>query len=324
MRSLAVRFAAQGSPEVLALEEVEVAPPAAGQITLRHQAIGVNFIDTYHRGGLYPVALPSGLGVEACGVVEVVGEDAPFAVGDVVGYASGPIGAYAELRTIDARHAVRVPPGVDPALVAGVLLKGMTAEMLARRCHVARAGEVALVHAAAGGVGLLLTQWLASLGVVVIGTVGSAAKVEIARAHGCAHVILYREEDVPARVRAVTDGRGCDVVYDGVGKDTIEGSLASLRPRGLLVSFGNASGRPPPLDLLVLAQKGSLYVTRPTLFTYVAARDELVASADALFAEILAGRMKVEPPRRVPLASAADAHRELEARTTTGSTVLIP
>ena len=217
-----------------------------------------------------------------------------------------------------------MPDGIDGPTAAAVLLKGMTAEFLVRRCHPAKRGEIALVHAAAGGVGSLLTQWLVGLGVTVIGTVGSADKAEIARRHGCHHVILYREEDVAARVREITGRELCHVVYDGVGKDTLEASLSCLRPRGMLVSFGNASGKPPPLDLLVLSQKGSLFVTRPTLFTYVATRDELVGSATALWDEILAGRVKVDPPRRVPLDRAADAHRDLEARRTTGSTVLVP
>ena len=321
----AIRMEKAGGPEVLELAEVAPAPVGPDEIRVRHSAVGVNFIDTYHRTGLYPLSLPSGLGSEAAGVVEEAGERVTrFAVGDRAAYASGPIGSYADSNVVRADRAVRVPHGLELEAVAASLLKGMTAEFLVRRCYPLRAGEAPLVHAAAGGVGSILTQWAKAIGAVVIGTVGSHEKAAIARAHGCDHLILYREEDVAAQVRRITGGAGVRVVYDGVGAATFEASLASLGRRGMLVSFGNASGPVPAVEPLRLSRAGSLYLTRPTLFDYVATTEELDDSAAALFGMLTSGAVRVEIGARYPLADAAEAHRALEARETTGSTILIP
>jgi NADPH2:quinone reductase len=322
----AVRIHTTGGPEVLRLETLPVPTPGPGQALVRHTAIGVNFIDVYHRTGLYPLAsLPHGLGMEAAGVVEAVGPDVhEVRVGDRVGCTSGPPGAYAELRAVAADRLVPLPAHVDDATAAAVLLKGMTVEFLIRRCFPVAAGQTVLWHAAAGGVGLLACQWLAHLGVEVIGTVSSDAKAELARRHGCTHVIVYTRERFPDRVRELTGGRGVPVVFDSVGKDTFLGSLDCLAPRGTYVGFGNASGKPDPFDLGLLAQKGSLYVTRPTLMTYTAARDELLASAAALFEVLQRGRLHVHIGERFPLEQVAEAHRRLEARSTTGSSLLLP
>lgn len=321
----AIRFAKTGGPEVLELADVPTPAPGEGEVLVRNEAIGVNFIDCYHRSGLYPVpALPSGLGLEACGVVEAVGPGATLSKGERVAYASGPLGAYAELHVVSAARTVPVPRDLPASRVAASLLKGMTAEYLCRRCHEAKPGETALVHAAAGGVGQLLTQWLTALGVTVLATVGSEEKARVAKARGAAHTILYRDEDFVARVRELTGGRGCDVVYDSVGKDTFVRSLDCVRPRGLLVGFGNASGKPDPLDLLVLANKGSLYVTRATLMAYTATRAELELSARSLFEAVERGAVTLDEPRALPLAEASRAHADLEARATTGSTILVP
>ena len=321
----AVRITRTGGPEVLDLVEIETPRPGPGEILVRNSAIGVNFIDTYHRTGLYPVKLPSGLGMEGAGVVEAVGEGVTrFSVGDLAAYASGPIGAYADQHVVKAERAVKPPAGVSAEVAAAALLKGMTAEFLLRRCYPVRAGETILVHAAAGGVGSILVQWGKALGAVVIGTVGSAPKAELARRHGCDHVILYREEDVAARVREITGGAGVPVAYDSVGAATFEGTLASLSRRGLFVSFGNASGPVPPFAPARLSQMGSLFLTRPTLFDYVATTPELDASAQALFDVIASGAVEIEIGQTFPLAEVRRAHEALEARETIGASLLIP
>jgi NADPH:quinone reductase len=320
-----IRFHERGGPEVLRLEDAEVGDPGPGQARVRHRAIGVNFIETYHRTGLYPLPLPSGLGQEAAGVVEAVGAGVTHVKpGDRVAYANGPPGSYSEARLMPAERLVIVPEGVSDEQAAAVMLKGLTVQYLIRRTYAVKAGETVLWHAAAGGVGLIACQWLRSLGVRVIGTVGSDEKAALAKAHGAAEVIVYTREDFPARVRALTGGEGVPVVYDSVGKSTFTGSLDCLRPLGLMVSFGNASGAVPPFELGLLAQKGSLFVTRPTLNTYAAKRADLEASAAELFDVIRRGAVKVEIGGRYPLAEVARAHRDLEARRTTGSLVLLP
>lgn len=322
---LAIRFARTGGPEVLSLEEVTVGEPGPGEARLRQAAIGLNFIDTYHRSGLYPLPLPSGLGLEGAGVVEAVGPGVTeVAPGDRVAYAGGPPGAYAEVRLMPADRLVRLPDAVSFEQAAALMLKGLTAQYLLHRTHPVKAGETLLVYAAAGGVGRLLCQWASALGARVIGAVGSPAKAALARAHGCAEVILYRQENLPERVKALTAGVGVDVVYDSVGKDTFTDSLACLRPLGLMVSYGNASGPVPPVDIGVLARMGSLFLTRPTLMTYTARRADLLAMAAELFEAVANGAVTLPPPRLRPLAEAAAAHRELEAGGTTGATVLLP
>jgi NADPH2:quinone reductase len=320
----AIRFHQAGGPEVLRLEDVNVGEPGEGQARVRHTVIGVNFVDTYHRSGLYPVPLPSGLGVEAAGVVEAVGPGVtqPKA-GQRVVYA-GPPGAYAEARLIDADRLVAIPDGVDDRTAAAVFTKGLTVDALVRRTHPVQAGETVLVHAAAGGVGTLMVQWLKAMGATVIGTVGSDAKAERVRALGCDHVIVYTREDFTQRVREITAGAGVPVVYDSVGKATFEGSLDCLAPFGLMVTFGNASGPVPPLDVRVLSAKGSLFLTRPTIFTYIARRSDLERGAAEVFGRVTRGVVKVDAPRSWPLAEAAAAHRALEARQTTGPVVLLP
>jgi len=321
----AIRFETTGGPEVLQLVELPAPRPGAGEILIRHQAVGLNFIDTYHRSGLYPVALPSGLGVEGAGVVEAVGEGVErFQPGDLAAYASGPLGAYAELHVVPAERAVRLPAGIDVSIAAAALLKGMTAEFLLRRCHPVAAGETILIHAAAGGVGQILVQWAKQLGAVVIATVGSEPKAERVRALGADHVILYRQEDVAAQVRRITGGAGVPVAYDSVGAATFDATLASLARRGLFVSYGNASGPPPPLEIGRLARAGSMFLTRPTLFDYVASVEELDESAAALFAIIASGGVRIEIGQTFPLAEARAAHEALEGRATTGASLLIP
>lgn len=325
MTDHAIHFAAVGGPDVLKLEPVEVARPGRGEVVVRHTAIGVNFIDTYHRSGLYPLILPTGLGLEAAGVVESLGPAVlDFAVGDRVAYCWGPIGAYATARVIAADRLVAVPDGVSDEIAAAALLKGATTEFLVERCARVEAGQSVLVHAAAGGVGQLLVQWLVAAGARVIATAGSPAKAAIARAAGAEDVILYRDDDVAGAVRNLTAGDGVDVVFDGVGKETWTGSLKSLRRRGLLVSFGNASGPVDNVNLAVLAQNGSLFVTRPTLFDYAVTVDERRRSAAALWQRILNDTLMVAIDQRFPLADAAEAHRRLQTRATTGSTILLP
>ena len=307
------------------MEWVAHAPgaPGPGEVRVRHHAVGVNFIDTYHRGGLYPVPLPSGLGSEAAGVVETVGEGVTqLRAGDRVAYAGGPLGAYAESRVMPAAPLLKLPDGIGFDTAAAMMLKGLTAQYLLRQTFVVQPGQTILLHAAAGGVGLIAAQWAHALGATVIGTVGSDDKAELARAHGCAHVINYRRENVVEHVREITGGRGVPVVYDGVGKDTFFASLDCLAPRGLLVSYGNASGAVPPFALLELSNRGSLYVTRPTLVHYTATRDALEAAAAELFDAVASGAVRIEIAQRYPLADAAIAHADLQARRTTGSIVL--
>jgi NADPH:quinone reductase len=321
----AIRIECTGGPEVLRRVEQAVGEPGPGEVRVRHHAVGVNYIDTYHRSGLYPVPLPSGLGSEAAGVVEAVGEGVSHvAVGDRVAYAGGPHGAYAEVRVMPAAPLLKLPDGIGFDTAAAMMLKGLTAQYLLRRTFVVQPGQTILLHAAAGGVGLIAAQWASALGATVIGTVGSDDKIELARANGCAHVIQYRRENVVERVRALTGDRGVPVVYDGVGKDTFFTSLDCLAQRGLLVSYGNASGAVPPFALLELSNRGSLYVTRPTLAHYVATREALEAAAAELFDVVGRGAVRVHVAQRYPLAEAAQAHADLQARRTTGSIVLTP
>ena len=326
LTTTAIRIPEYGDASVLRWESLDLAPPGRGEAQVRHTAVGLNFIDVYHRTGLYPVGdLPSGIGMEGAGVVEAIGEDvSEVAVGDRVAYASAPLGAYAERRNLPAARLVKVPDAIADRQAGSMMLQGMTAEYLLRRLYTVKAGETILIHAAAGGVGLIACQWDHHLGATVIGTVGNDQKAELARAHGCDHPIVYTREDFVQRVQEITDGVGVPVVYDSVGKDTFMRSLDCLRPRGLMVTFGQSSGKPPPLELGILSKKGSLYVTRPTLATYTGTRDDLVASASALFEVVAAGAVKIEVHQTFPLADAAQAHRALEARATTGSTVLLP
>jgi NADPH:quinone reductase len=322
----AIRFHETGGPEVLKWEEVDVAEPGAGQVRLRQTAIGLNFIDVYHRTGLYPPAsLPAIPGMEAAGVVEAVGEGVSnVKPGDRVAYASPPMGAYAEARLMPADRLVVLPDAIEDRQAAAMMLQGMTAQFLLRSTYRVQPGETILVHAAAGGVGTILCQWARHLGVTVIGTVGSDEKAELARAAGCAHPIVYTRENFVERVREITDGKGVPVVYDSVGKTTFQGSLDCLRPRGFMVLFGQSSGAVPPLDPGILAAKGSLYLTRPTLFTYIARPEELAASAADLLEVVSSGAVRVDVRQTYALKDAAQAHRDLEARKTTGSTVLLP
>jgi NADPH2:quinone reductase len=321
----AIRIHENGGPEVLRLEEVKLAEPGPGQARVRLTAIGVNFIDTYHRTGLYKLPLPAGLGVEGAGVVEAVGPGVTHAqVGDRVAYVARPPGAYAEAAIVASDRLVRIPDGVSDEVAAAVMLKGMTVWMLIRRIHAVKPGESVLFHAAAGGVGLIALQWLRAIGARTIATVGSDAKAELARSSGASEVIVYTREDFPKRVRELTGGAGVPVVYDSVGKSTFEGSLDSLTPMGLMVSYGNASGAVPPVDIAQLAAKGSLFLTRPTLFSYTARREDLEEAARELFAVIQSGKVRIDVKHRWPLARAADAHRALEGRETTGSVLLVP
>jgi NADPH2:quinone reductase len=320
----AIRFSQTGGPDVLELVEVDTPQPKPGQVLIRHEAIGINFIETYFRSGLYPMALPAGLGGEAAGVVEAIGEGVTrFKVGDRVATAASS-GAYADYSVASAERTVALPAGVDTRTAAAALLKGMTTEFLLRRLHKVEAGETILVHAAAGGVGQIMTQWAKALGAVVIATVGSEVKAARVRELGADHVILYRDQDVAAEVRRITEGKGVPVAYDSVGKDTFEGTLKSLARRGLFVSFGNASGPPPPVESRQLMANGSLFFTRPTMVDYQATVEELDASAAALFAMIGSGQVKIEIGQTFPLAEARKAHEALESRATIGASLLIP
>jgi NADPH2:quinone reductase len=318
----AMRIHRAGGPEVLKWEKVDVGKPGPGEVRIRQAAAGLNFIDVYHRTGLYPQRTPFIPGVEGAGTVESVGEGVEsFKAGDRVAYA-GPLGGYAEARLIEADRLVKLPGDISFEQAAGMMLQGMTARMLLRAVYSVKSGDTILVHAAAGGVGLILCQWANALGATVIGTVSTEEKAELARAHGCHHPILYTRQDFVAEVQKLTAGQKLPVVYDSVGKDTFMQSLECLRPRGLMVSFGNASGPIEPFSPLVLSQKGSLFLTRPTLFHYIATRPELEQSASDLFDVVRSGQVKVEVKQRFPLSEAADAHRALEARQTTGSTIL--
>jgi NADPH2:quinone reductase len=322
----AIRLYENGGPEVLKWEQVELGDPGPGQVRVRHGAVGLNFIDVYFRTGLYPLPqVPGGIGLEGAGVIEALGEGVEgFAEGDRVAYAGPPPGAYAEARVMPAAKLVRLPDGIADDQAAAMMLQGLTVQYLIRRTYRVQAGDSVLFHAAAGGVGLIACQWLKHLGATVIGTVGSEEKAELARAHGCDHPILYRSENFVERVREITGGAGVPVAYDSVGQDTFEGSLDCLSPMGTMVLFGAASGPVPPVDPMVLLQKGSLFLTRPTLMTYTAKRSDLEASAAELFDVVLSGAVKIEVNQTYPLAEAARAHIDLEARKTTGSTVLLP
>ncbi|OYW95296.1 MAG: quinone oxidoreductase [Caulobacterales bacterium 32-67-6] len=321
----AIRISRTGGPEVLETVEIDTPRPGPGEILIHNQAIGLNFIDTYHRTGLYPVKLPSGLGMEGAGEVVEVGEGVTrFQAGDLAAYASGPIGAYAEFHVVKAERAVKPPAGLTAQVAAAALLKGMTAEFLLRRCFPVQPGQTILVHAAAGGVGSILVQWAKALGAVVIGTVGSADKAAQAHELGADHTILYRDQDVSVEVRRITDGVGVPVVYDSVGAATFEASLRSLARRGMLVSYGNASGPAPAILPARLSQLGSVFLTRPTLFDYVATTEDLDASASALFDVIAKGQVRIDIGQTFPLAEARAAHEAMEGRETVGASLLIP
>src|ERR1700755_444501 len=319
----AIRFHKTGGPEVLVWEEVKVGKPGAGEARIRHTAVGLNFVDIYNRAGVYPLPLPSSLGNEGAGVVEEVGSGVTdLKPGDRVAYGSSPLGAYAEGRLIPADRLIKLPDSIDDKTAAAMMLKGLTAQYLIRQTYRIKSGETILLHAAAGGVGLILSQWAKHLGATVIGTVGSEEKAKLAQAHGCAHTINYAREDFVKRVDEITGGKKVPVVYDSVGKDTFMKSLDCLAPLGYLVLFGQSSGGVDPLNLGLLAQKGSLYVTRPTLNTYGAKRENLVAMANELFDVVKSGAVKIEINQTYPLKDAAKAHADLAARKTTGSTVL--
>jgi NADPH:quinone reductase len=321
----AIRIHQPGGPEVMHWEEVAVGDPGPGQARVRHAAVGLNYIDTYHRSGLYKLPMPTGLGSEGAGLVEAVGSGVTdIKAGDRVAYCGGAPGAYAEARVMPVDRLVQLPDGVAERTAATLMLKGLTTQYLLRQTYPLKAGETILFHAAAGGVGLIACQWARALGVTMIGTVGSDEKAAIAKAHGCTHTIVYTREDFVARVKELTGGKGVPVVYDGVGKAMFPASLDCLAPRGLYVVFGNASGPIPPFDVMLLTQKGSLYVTRPTLVTYTATRPALLAMAEEMFGLVKAGKIVNEARQTYALKDAAQAHRDLEARKTTGSTLLMP
>jgi len=320
----AVRFHKTGGPEVLQLDDVQVGEPGQGQVRVRHTAIGVNFIDTYQRSGLYPMQPPQVAGNEGAGVVEAVGAGVSgLKKGDRVAY-TGQVGSYCTERLLPADRVVKVPDGITDEQAACLMLKGMTVQYLIHSTYAVKKGDTVLWHAAAGGVGLMACQWLKALGVTVIGTVGSPEKAKIAKAHGCEHVIDYTKENFVERVKEITGGKKLPVVYDSVGKTTWEGSLDCLRPLGLFVIFGNASGPVPPFNTQILAQKGSLYMTRPTLVTYIASRADLEARSASVFDAVKSGKVKIEISARYKLADAAQCHRDLEGRKTTGAVILQP
>lgn len=321
----AIRIESTGGPDVMQLVEVDLGKPKAGEVRIRHKAIGLNYIDTYHRSGLYPIALPGGIGLEAAGVIEALGDGVKgFKLGDRVAYGTGTPGAYAEARNYPANRLIKLPKAISDETAAGMMLKGMTARYLLRATYRVKRGETILLHAAAGGVGQIFSQWAKALGVHVIGTVGSAEKMAAAREHGCAHVINSAKENVVERVRELTGGKGVPVVYDGVGQATLMTSLDCLKPRGMLVSFGNASGPVKAFDLGLLAARGSLYVTRPTLMSYTATDDDFRETAGDLVDIVKSGKVKIPVNQRYRLADVVEAHRDLEARRTTGTTVIIP
>ncbi|MCX7176796.1 MAG: quinone oxidoreductase [Proteobacteria bacterium] len=321
----AIRFHQTGGPEVLRWEEVALPDLKPNEARVKHHAVGLNFIDIYHRTGVYALPMPSGIGLEGSGVVEAVGGAVTeLAVGDRVAYAGGPLGAYAEVRNIPADRLVKLPDAINFKDAASMMLKGMTAQYLLRRTYRVQPGDTILIHAAAGGVGLIVCQWAKALGATVIGTVGDDAKAELARAHGCDHAIVYTRENFTQRVKEITGGAGVPVVYDSIGKDTFMASLDCLQPLGMMVSFGSASGQVPPFDINQLAPKGSLYVTRPTIGTYTAKRADLLQSAGELFAVVSSGKVKIEVNQTYALKDATQAHIDLAGRKTTGSTVLLP
>ena len=321
----AIRIHANGGPEVMQWEAVAVGDPGPGEARVRHTAIGVNYIDTYHRSGLYKLPLPTGLGAEAAGAVEAVGAGVDWVKpGDRVAYSGGPLGAYSEMRVMPADRLVKLPEGVSDRVAATLMLKGLTVQYLFRQTFKLKSGDTILFHAAAGGVGLIACQWARALGVTMIGTVGSDEKAALAKANGCTHTIVYTRENIVERVKTLTGGKGVPVVYDGIGKDTFPASLDCLQPRGMWVSFGNASGAIPPFDILLLSQKGSLYATRPTLVTHTSKREDLLAMATEMFGLVHAGKIVSEPRQTFALKDAANAHRALESRATTGATILVP
>jgi NADPH:quinone reductase len=323
--TLAIRFHEHGGPEVLKAEDIDPGKPQPGEAQVRHTAIGLNYIDVYNRTGLYPAELPSGLGREAAGVITALGRRVRgFKVGDRVAYVHSKPGAYSEVRAVPADRLVKVPRGISDEEAAALMLKGLTAQYLLRRTYRVARGDAILVHAAAGGVGLLLCQWAKALGAKVIGVVGSDAKAELARRHGCKHVLILGREPLAGEVRKLTKGEGVVVVYDSVGKDTFMESLDCLRPLGMMVTYGNASGPPPAVSPLELSKRGSLFLTRPTLFNYIATRPALDAAARELFAAVKSRAVRVRIGQRYALTDAAQAHRDLEGRRTTGSTVLVP
>ena len=320
-----ILFSKTGGPEILELVDIDLPKPPASEVRVRHTAIGLNFVDTYYRSGLYPATLPSGLGNEAAGIVEIIGEGVKgLKIGDRVAYGSGALGAYADARNFPANRLVKLPKSISDETAAGMMLKGMTVRYLLRATFKVKRGQTILMHAAAGGVGLIMSQWAKALGFKVIGTVGSDEKIEIAKAHGCTYVINNRTEDVAARVREITNGKGVPVVYDGVGQATLMASLDSLAPRGLLVSFGNASGPITGLNLGLLSARGSLYVTRPTLASYIATDEDFHETANDLIEIVKSGKVKIPINQRYALADVAQAHRDLESGKTTGSTILVP
>jgi len=321
----AIRFHKNGGPEVMEWESVEVGQPGPGEARVRHTAIGVNYIDTYHRSGLYKLALPSGLGTEGAGIVEAVGPGVTdVRSGDRVAYSGGPLGAYSEVRVMPADRLVKLPDGVSDKIAATLMLKGLTVQYLFRQTFPLKGGETILFHAAAGGIGLIACQWARALGVTMIGTVGSDEKAALAKANGCTHTIVYTRENFVERVKQLTGGKGVPVVYDGVGKDTFPASLDCLSPRGMFVSFGNASGPIAAFDILLLSQKGSLYATRPTLATYTASRAAMLKMSEEMFSLVLGGKLVNEARQTYALKDAAQAHRDLESRKTTGATILLP
>ncbi|MBR7954910.1 quinone oxidoreductase [Burkholderia cenocepacia] len=321
----AIRYDQPGGLDVMKWVNVEVGAPKAGEVRIRQHAVGLNYIDVYFRTGLYPQQLPAGLGMEAAGEVTAVGDGVTaFKAGDRVAYVGQPPGAYAQERVMPAERVVKLPDGISYDDAASVMLQGLTAHYLLRRTYPVKAGDTILIHAAAGGVGLLVCQWAKALGATVIGTVGSDEKAELAKAHGCDHPIVYTRENFTQRVKAITNGAGVPVVYDSIGKDTYVGSLDSLAPLGYFVSFGNASGPLPPIDSKEFSSRGSLFFTRPTLFSYIAKRADLEAAAAELFDVILSGKVKTSINQRYPLAEVGRAHADLEARKTTGSTILVP
>ncbi|MDN7448701.1 quinone oxidoreductase [Burkholderia multivorans] len=321
----AIRYDQPGGPDVMKWVDVEVGAPQAGEVRIKQHAVGLNYIDVYFRTGLYPQPLPGGLGMEAAGEVTAVGEGVgALKVGDRVAYVAQPPGAYAQERVLSAERVVKLPDGIGYDDAASVMLQGLTAHYLLRRTYPVKAGDTILIHAAAGGVGLLVCQWAKALGATVIGTVGSDEKAELAKAHGCDHPIVYTRENFTQRVKEITNGAGVPVVYDSIGKDTYIGSLDCLAPLGYFVSFGNASGPLPPIDSKEFSSRGSLFFTRPTLFSYIAKRADLESAAAELFDVILSGKVKTSINQRYPLAEVGSAHADLEARKTTGSTILVP
>lgn len=325
MKAKAIRIKQNGGPEVMELVDVELGQPGPGEALVRHAACGLNYIDVYFRTGAYPQPLPAGLGMEGAGTVEAVGEGVThIKPGDRVAYAGRPPGAYAEARNMPAQFLVKLPDAISFETAAAMMLQGLTVEYLFNRTYPLKGGETILFHAAAGGVGLIACQWAKAIGVTMIGTVGSEEKAELARAHGCAHVINYKTENFAERVKQITGGRGVPVVYDSIGKDTFTGSLDCLQPLGMMVSFGSASGPVPPFSIAELANRGSLYITRPTLFSHITKRETLDEMANNLFAMVTSGKVKIEINQRYALKDVAKAHTDLEARKTTGSTILLP